>query len=260
MIVVANHNGHDEAVELTFAAIPEATFISKLISANDTGYIGYLRLPNLENDRVLEQFIKETSALIDQAKGNLIRLILDLRWNPGGGLPTAVAASSLFLPDGAPVCTNYVRSSDPDAINGMKGKAYTAMPAHTVLVNKNIVDPALVSKLRKMRIVLLINGSTVSAGEVVTGALKDNNRATIIGTRSFGKAVGFLTRGLPFGGLLSLTRAKYVTPSGYDVSDKGIEPTIAVEHDPASATDEQLDAAVDVLSQPESSLDANIEH
>lgn len=259
MIVEAIHNGLKETVELVFSAIPQATFVSKLMPASDKGYIGYIRLPNLENDRVLEQFIKELSTLIDQAGGNLSRLILDLRWNPGGGLPTAVAASSLFLSDGAPVCTNYVRSSDTDALSGMKGKPYTSMPADAVTVNKNIVDPLLVNRLRKMRVVLLINGSTVSAAEVVTGAFKDNKRATIIGTRSFGKAVGFLTRGLPFGGLLSLTKAKYVTPSGYDVSDKGIEPTIVVEHDPSSSADEPIDVAVTVLSQPENSLNAAVE-
>jgi carboxyl-terminal processing protease len=141
----------------------------------------------------------------------------------------------------------------------MKGKPYTSMPADAVMVNKTIVDPSLVNRLRKMRVVLLINGSTVSAGEVVTGAFKDNKRATIIGTSSFGKAVGFLTRGLPFGGLLSLTKAKYVTPSGYDVSDKGIEPTIVVEHDPTSSADEPIDVAVTVLSQPENSLNAAVE-
>jgi carboxyl-terminal processing protease len=244
--VVANHKGQDETMDIVIAAFRPAVIESKLIPANG-GQLGYIRLPDFGSERTIEAFVKELDSLIQQGGGSLKGLILDMRGNPGGEMPAAIAAASLFLPDGSVVCTNYVRSNDKAAVNGLLGTAFKSAPANALTVNHGKVDAALVAKLRAMPLVLLVNGSTASAGEVLTGALKDNNRATIIGTKTFGKGVGFLSHNVPFGGLLSVTEMKYVTPSGYDVSDKGIDPTKVVEHAPASLSDEQLQAAIDVF-------------
>jgi carboxyl-terminal processing protease len=146
------------------------------------------------------------------------------------------------------VAKQFVRSQAPSAVNGLKETDLTVTPAHGITINGKFVDENLVLALRKLPLTVLINGSSASAAEVLTGALKDNRRATIVGSHSFGKGVGYKTEHLPTGGALGITEMKYLTPSGLDLSGQGIHPNLEVEAKPgdtrADSNDEQLKAAL----------------
>ena len=95
---------------------------------------------------------------------------------------------------------------------------------------------------------LLVNGYSASASEIVTGALKDHQRAEIIGTRTFGKGLVQSIVPLGDGAALKLTTAVYLTPNGTDINKKGITPDIVVQDDPKTKKDEQLQAALKYLT------------
>ena len=91
---------------------------------------------------------------------------------------------------------------------------------------------------------MLVNGNTASASEIVTGALKDHRRATVVGTRTFGKGVVQTVLSLPGGASLKITIARYVTPLGHNIQHKGIEPDIVVAQSPHSSADQALQRAL----------------
>jgi carboxyl-terminal processing protease len=134
--------------------------------------------------------------------------ILDLRNNPGGLLNQAVEITNAFVDKGDIVSTRG-RNSD-------QGQRYSARPG----VNLSQQTP----------VVVLINGGSASASEIVSGALQDLKRATLIGTRTFGK--GSVQTILPLGenGALKLTTARYYTPSGRSIQAEGIDPDIRGMH------------------------------
>ena len=134
--------------------------------------------------------------------------VIDLRNNPGGLLDQAIAVSDGFLERGEIVST---RGRNPD-----EGQRYSARPGD--LTNGK-------------PIVIMINGGSASASEIVAGALQDHKRATLVGTRSFGK--GSVQTIIPLGGngALRLTTARYYTPSGRSIQAKGIAPDILVMPD-----------------------------
>jgi carboxyl-terminal processing protease len=177
------------------------------VSFRDEGdNVGYIRLKqfnSLANDE-LTSAIKDLSAKIpaDQIKG----YILDLRNNPGGLLDQAVAVSDAFLTRGEIVST---RGRDPDETERFDAKRGDLINGKPLIV--------------------LINGGSASASEIVAGALQDQKRATIVGTRSFGK--GSVQTIIPLGqsgGALRLTTARYFTPSGRSIQAEGITPDIEV--------------------------------
>ena len=133
-------------------------------------------------------------------------LILDLRNNPGGLLDQAIAVSDDFLDKGEIVSTRGRNSDDVQRTNAQSGDIAEGLP-----------------------IVLLINGGSASASEIVAGALQDHRRAILLGTRSFGKGSVQTIIPLPGHGAMRLTTARYYTPSGRSIQAKGIEPDIAVE-------------------------------
>ena len=161
-----------------------------------------------------------------QADGDrMAGIILDLRDNPGGLVRAAVAVSSVFLPAGAPVVSSegadkssqvnlsaksadYVRSGEPDYLHGL---------------------PAAV---RSLPMVVLVNSGSASAAEIVAGALQDNRRATILGTRTFGK--GSIQTVIPLGDGtgMKLTTAYYRTPSGHLIQGSGVTPDVVVAPQP----------------------------
>jgi carboxyl-terminal processing protease len=182
----------------------------RAVSFRDEGdNVGYIRLKqfnNLANDE-LTSAIKDLSAKIpsDQIKG----YILDLRNNPGGLLDQAVAVSDSFMTRGEIVST---RGRDPE-----ESQRFVAKPG-------DLIDGK--------PLIVLINGGSASASEIVAGALQDQKRATIVGTRSFGK--GSVQTISPVGegdGALRLTTARYYTPSGRSIQAEGITPDIEVLQD-----------------------------
>jgi len=246
MQVEAEHNGASESVSLPLAATPDEKIESRMLA----GDVAYVRLPDFRDEARIDDFIQTLDDLEKKTPGGLKGLVLDLRNDPGGNLPNAVTVASLFLPsDNMIVAKQYVRSFDPAAKDGLKEKDLQATSAHGMTNNGKFVDENLVLKLRKLPLSLLVNGSSASAAEVVTGALKDNGRATIVGSHSFGKGVGYKTDHLPTGGALGITEMKYLTPSGYDLNGRGISPDVPVEAKPGSTNDEQLRAALTALQQ-----------
>ncbi|MFV0477793.1 MAG: S41 family peptidase [Parahaliea sp.] len=142
-----------------------------------------------------------------QAKGTLNGLVLDLRNNPGGVLQASVAVADLFLDGGLVV---YTEGRQPDA-----DTRFSARPG---------------DELNGVPIVVLINGGSASASEIVAGALQDHSRAVIMGTRSFGKGSVQSIMPISESRAVKLTTALYFTPSGRSIQAEGIEPDINVEY------------------------------
>src|SRR5215813_10893087 len=188
-------------VKLTRATIRIQSIRSHL--EGDT--IGYIRITtfNEQTDVGLNNAMK---SLKTQAGNKLSGVILDLRNNPGGLLDQAVAVSDAFLEKGEIVSTRGRRSDDAQRYNARPGDIANGLP-----------------------IVVLINGGSASASEIVAGALQDHRRAILLGTKSFGKGSVQTIIPLPGHGAMRLTTARYYTPSGRSIQAKGIDPDIVVE-------------------------------
>ncbi|HWB48734.1 MAG TPA: S41 family peptidase [Stellaceae bacterium] len=184
-------------VRITRAIIKVDSVKAKL----EPGRVGYARISTFDENTATE-LRREITQLKQQAGGNLGGFVLDLRNDAGGLLDAAVEAAADFLDSGTVVST---RGRDPD-----ENRIYEAAP------NGDLV--------RGVPMVVLINGASASASEIVAGALQDNRRAAILGTRSFGK--GSVQSIIPIEnqGALRLTTALYYTPSGRSIQGQGITP------------------------------------
>ena len=162
--------------------------------------IGYLRLTQF-GENVYPDVKK---AMEDLQKNNMKALVFDLRSNPGGALDQAIKISSMFLKEGRVVSVKSKEGAEQ--ISNREGKYYGDFP-----------------------LVILINGGSASASEIVSGAIKDNKRGILVGEKSFGKGSVQTLIPLPDGDGMKLTIAKYYTPSGISIHGKGIEPDVVVE-------------------------------
>jgi carboxyl-terminal processing protease len=186
--------------------------VSSRAIGSDVGYIKIAKFNDLTGED-LRGTLEDLSAkiLANRHKG----YVLDLRNNPGGVLEQAILVSNIFLRSGDIVVT---RGRNPE-----DNKQFTAVAA--------LSDPG-----KPRPLIVLINGGSASAAEIVAGALQDNRRATILGTRSFGK--GSVQSILPVGassGALKLTTAFYYTPRGYSIQGRGITPDIEVAQEEPGA-------------------------
>ena len=159
-------------------------------------------------------------ALADLQKRGAQRLIFDLRDNGGGLVDEATRVAGDFLPAGKVVVTTQGLHTPKAVLRAIGGKP-TRLP-----------------------LVVLVNGNTASASEIVTGALQDYRRATIIGTKTFGKGVVQTVLPLAGGASLKITIASYLTPLGRNINHKGIVPTIVVAQSPKSRVDQALQRAL----------------
>jgi carboxyl-terminal processing protease len=155
------------------------------------------------------------------AKGDLKGLVLDVRSDPGGLLNQAVAVSAAFLPKDALVV--YTDGRTPDA----RMRLVASKDNYSRRGDDYFKD--LPAAVKKVPMVVLVDGGTASASEIVAGALQDHKRATVIGNQTFGK--GSVQTILPLGNNagLKLTTARYYTPAGRSIQAKGIEPDITVD-------------------------------
>jgi carboxyl-terminal processing protease len=171
------------------------------------GDIGYIRITTF-NEQTTANLQKAIEDLKKQLGPNLKGYVIDLRNNPGGLLDQAISVSDAFLDQGAIVLTRGRNLEETQRSNARAG---------------DFADGK--------QLVVLINGGSASASEIVAGALQDHHRATIVGTRSFGK--GSVQTIIPLGsnGALRLTTARYYTPSGRSIQAKGIEPEAVVEEE-----------------------------
>lgn len=159
------------------------------------------------------------------------KLLLDLRGNPGGYLDSAIDISSWFLPSGKTVVSE-------DYGNNKKQEVYRSR-------GYNIFND-------KLKFVILIDGGSASASEIVAGAMQDNQRAILVGTKSFGKGSVQETIKVTPDTLLKITVAKWLTPKGNSISEKGLTPDYIVENnkkDLLDKKDAQLDKAVELLTK-----------
>jgi carboxyl-terminal processing protease len=180
--------------------------IQSVKSQLEGGDIGYLRITsfNEQADSGVKNAIKQLQA---KAGDKLAGIVLDLRNNPGGLLDQAVAVSNDFLSQGEIVSTRGRQPEDAQRYNAQAPGDLT----------------------KGLPMVVLINGGSASASEIVAGALQDQHRAVLLGTRSFGKGSVQTIIQLPGHGAMRLTTARYYTPSGRSIQAKGIEPDIIVE-------------------------------
>ena len=188
-------------VTLTRAIIKIRSVRSRIEQKN----IGYVRITSF-NEQTHKGLVKAMEKLRADAEGGLKGVVLDLRNNPGGLLDQAVAVADAFLDKGEIVSTRSRRKENAQRFNAHPGDLAKVLP-----------------------IVVLINGGSASASEIVAGALQDHGRAIIMGTRSFGKGSVQTIVPLPGQGAMRLTTSRYYTPSGRSIQAKGIDPDIVIE-------------------------------
>lgn len=174
---------------------------------------------------VLSQFTEKTGGelayLLNSFGRDLRGLVLDLRDNPGGDLMAAVEVADLFLGAGPVVHIDY-RTGEDETYYSEKGRL-------------------------EVPLVVLVNRTTASAAEIVAGAVKDTDSGVLVGTQTYGKGVVQNVFPLRNGAGLKLTTARYLTPSGYDLHQKGITPHIEVQDSADFESDPQLDKALEIL-------------
>jgi len=176
------------------------------VEGGDVGYIRITQFTEQTTDGLRTAITQITNQIPnDKLKG----YVIDLRNNPGGLLDQAVSVSGAFLDHGEIVSTRGRDPEETERFNARSGDLTKGKP-----------------------VIVLINGGSASASEIVAGALQDQRRATLVGTRSFGK--GSVQTIIPLGsgnGALRLTTARYFTPSGRSIQAKGISPDIEVLQD-----------------------------
>ena len=213
--------GQDKPVEVTLTRdIIRVRAVRSNIKGDDIGYIRLSQF-NEQTTENLKRAISDLTAKV--SKDKLKGYVIDMRNNPGGLLDQAISVSDAFLQKGEVVSTRGRNAEETQRFNARPGDLTDGKP-----------------------IIVLINGGSASASEIVAGALQDHRRATVIGTRSFGK--GSVQTIIPLGsgnGALRLTTARYFTPSGRSIQAKGINPDIEVLQD----VPEELKARTDTRGE-----------
>ena len=209
--------GSDKPIEVTIVRdIIRVKSVRWHPEGSDVGYIRVTQFSEQTTDG-LKQAINDLNSQLgaDKIKG----YVLDLRNNPGGLLDQAISVSATFLEKGEIVSTRGRNPEETQRFNARHGAMIKGKP-----------------------LIVLINGGSASASEIVAGALQDQKRATLIGTRSFGK--GSVQTIIPLGGgngALRLTTARYYTPSGHSIQATGITPDIEVLQDVPDNMKAQID-------------------
>jgi carboxyl-terminal processing protease len=223
--------GQDKPIEVSLTReVIRVRSVRSQVEGDDVGYIRMTQFTEQTTDGLKKAFT-DISAKVsnDKLKG----YILDLRNNPGGLLDQAISVSSAFIQRGEIVSTRGRNPEETQRFTAQGGDLTKGKP-----------------------LIVLINGGSASASEIVAGALQDQKRATILGTRSFGK--GSVQTIIPLGsenGALRLTTARYFTPSGRSIQAKGIVPDIEVMQD----VPEDIKAKTDTSTMGEASLRGHLQ-
>ena len=187
----------------------------------EPGY-GLIRVTQFQ-EHTGENLVQALNDLYKQNGGDLKGLVLDLRGNPGGLLNSAVAVSAAFLPKNALVVYTDGRTEDAKMRLTATKENYVRGAFKEDYINKE--PPAA----KTVPLVVLVNGASASASEIVAGALQDHHRAVLLGTQTFGKGSVQTILPLPNNQAVKLTTARYYTPSGRSIQAKGIAADIVVE-------------------------------
>ena len=212
-----------------------------------TDDIGYVLITQFE--MVTAQQFKD--AVKDLESQGMKKLMIDLRSNPGGVVDSAVAIAAYMLPEGDILTTRYKNGQEDvyrtkDKKLRVDSSQEGGFPQYPVLDEDELDIP----------IAILVNENSASASEILAGAMKDYGRATLVGTTTFGKGIVQNLYPLKDGSAIKMTVAKYFTPSGYDLHEKGIQPDVEVELDAELAArgyytleeDNQVQKAIEVLN------------
>ena len=198
--------GVEKPIDVTLTR--EIIRVATVRSHSEGDDVGYIRLTQF-NEQTTEGLKKSLATISSQSGDKLKGYILDLRNNPGGLLDQAISVADAFLDKGEIVSTRGRNAQETQRFNARAGDLAKGKP-----------------------LIVLINGGSASASEIVAGALQDHKRATVVGTRSFGKAsVQTIIPLGPGNGALRLTTARYYTPSGKSIQAQGILPDIEVLQD-----------------------------
>jgi len=240
------------SITVTRAIIKVQSVKAKLL---ESGY-AFVRITQFQ-EHTGENLGTALNKLFKENKGDMKGLVLDLRNDPGGLLTGAVGVSAAFLAKDALVVYTDGRTDDAKM-------RLTANPENYLRGNgKNDYLKDLPAAVKSVPMVVLMNGGSASASEIVAGALQDHKRAVIMGTQSFGK--GSVQTILPLGNntAVKLTTARYYTPGGRSIQAKGIVPDIVVEDPSTSASDNafrlreaDLDKHLSNTTQAEESTDS----
>ncbi len=200
--LVISREGEDAPLDIT---LTRDIIKIKSVRFHEEGNVGYIRVTTFSQNT--GPGVRNAIKTLEKDIGdNLIGYVLDLRNNPGGLLNQAIEVSDAFLDKGEIVSQRGRYEEDTQRNNATEGDLAKGLP-----------------------IVVLINGGSASASEIVAGALQDHNRAIVLGTQSFGKGSVQTVMGVPGNGAIRLTTARYYTPSGRSIQAKGITPDIVVE-------------------------------
>ncbi len=199
VVLTIRRGEQDLEVPITRALI-EIHPVRYTTQSGPEGLVGYIRLTQFSANASAEM----SEAIEDLEAQGVTGYVLDLRSNPGGLLYSSIDIAQMWLSDGTIVST----------------------------VNRQgVVDEEVASNraLTDKPLVVLVDGGSASASEILSGALQDNDRAVLVGTRTFGKGLVQSVRGLADGSGVAVTVAKYLTPTGRDINKHGIDPDIQVE-------------------------------
>jgi len=185
-------------VEIERAIIKTTSVRSRMLEKD----YAYVRISNFQT-KTTADMLKAIRELKEEAGGTLGGLVLDLRNNPGGVLSGAVGVSDAFLGDGNIVYTDGREEDSRLRYDATSGDVLDGAP-----------------------LVVLVNGGSASASEIVAGAMQDHGRAIVLGTKTFGKGSVQTIQDLPAGGAVKLTTSRYYTPDGRSIQALGIEPDI----------------------------------
>jgi carboxyl-terminal processing protease len=204
IIITVVREGEDEPFDVS---IIRDTIKLTAVRARTEGDTVVLRITTF-NDQTYPNLVDGLEKQVDEAGGmeNINGIVLDLRNNPGGLLNQAIRVTDAFLEKGEIVSTRGRYSRDSERYNAKAGDLANGKP-----------------------IVVLINGGSASASEIVAGALQDHRRAIVVGTRSFGKGSVQTVMPLRGDGAMRLTTSRYYTPSGRSIQALGVSPNIIVE-------------------------------
>ncbi len=193
----------------------------------EPGY-GMVRITQFQ-EHTGENLVTALNDLYKQSNGEMKGLVLDLRGNPGGLLNSAVAVSAAFLPKNALVVYTDGRTEDAKMRLTATKENYVRGAFKEDYVSK------VPAAAKSVPMVVLVNGGSASASEIVAGALQDHHRATIVGTQTFGKGSVQTILPLPNNQAVKLTTARYYTPGGRSIQAKGIAADIVVEDEATKA-------------------------
>jgi carboxyl-terminal processing protease len=216
LTIVRQAEEEGEVAEPFDVSIVRDTIKLQAVRARTEGQTVVLRVSTF-NEQTFPNLSEGLAQQVEAAGGmdNVNGVVIDLRNNPGGLLDQAIAVSDAFLDEGEIVSTRGRHAEDGQRWNATPGDLTEGKP-----------------------IVVLVNGGSASASEIVAGALQDHDRAVVVGTQSFGKGSVQTVMPLPGGGAMRLTTARYYTPSGRSIQALGISPDIIVEQPPPPDAEE----------------------